>query len=120
MRRLHAVILLFALLASLVINQAPARADYAQCPTNYVCGWAEPNGTAGMIHYRAENNANCYNFAMGGSRNNMESLWNRETFTMQFWTGLNCSGTKYTVLGTGRVSNLGSFNNTFESTRRGS
>lgn len=87
-------------LVGLGVAAAPVNAaSLSQCPASTVCTWNGKNwsGTPAWSQDMGPFGS-CYNIsAINGANNNAESLYNRESFQVSFYSGANGSGYMFSI-----------------------
>ncbi len=94
LKRLAVAAVALVSIAGLGIAASPASASSSDCPSSVVCLWNGKNwsGTPAWTQNIGAFGA-CYNVsAINGANNNAESVYNRESFQVSFYSGTGGSG----------------------------
>lgn len=98
----------------LIAPASPAQAAWGSCPVEYVCLYPDSNGNGVPRIILVPNSGYGCRSVGQGDYNRANSVWNRAGETIWLTDYNDCSGWQYSVLNTGRVSDLGSRNNDTE------
>ncbi|MEO7267807.1 MAG: peptidase inhibitor family I36 protein [Knoellia sp.] len=104
--------------AALVAVSAPsasAATGYARCPDGRMCVFSDPNGTGAMAVFEVGDWDLGDGVGPQGMNNNIESFWNRTSYSWDFWKGANGSGEWLVVGPSSRANFINGWQNTVTS-----